>query len=309
MPPTSCPNSRPNSGPLPAPPRVGKALACIALCLWFAAGGAAATACTLWGAAGDRVRGGGVLVVKNRDWKPDHQQTLKLVEPGDGYKYLGLFAPGGVRAGVNEKGLVVLSATAGSIPRKARQSLPRERGLNAKLLKHCATVDEALASTAWLRGPRILLLADPAQMAVLEIGPKGEVAFRRCANGALWASNHYQEPKLAPYNPAPGSRRLASSRAREKRIRLELSGERQYSLADFIKLSRDTTGGPNLALWRTGKTQKSTRTLSSFIVYLPPQGRGGVFVRLANPGRPQKERTLELEQVFAPGFHLPSWRP
>ena len=30
-------------------------------------------ACTLWAAAGDKVDGGGTLIVKNRDRVPDHQ--------------------------------------------------------------------------------------------------------------------------------------------------------------------------------------------------------------------------------------------
>lgn len=29
-------------------------------------------ACTLWGAAGNSVEGGGILITKNRDWIPDH---------------------------------------------------------------------------------------------------------------------------------------------------------------------------------------------------------------------------------------------
>jgi hypothetical protein len=34
-------------------------------------------ACTLWGAAGELVAGGGTLVAKNRDWPPDHRQDAE----------------------------------------------------------------------------------------------------------------------------------------------------------------------------------------------------------------------------------------
>jgi len=55
-------------------------------------------------------------VVKNRDWWPDHRHEIKRVTPKPGFRYYGLFATGndepGLKAGVNEKGLVVVSATA-----------------------------------------------------------------------------------------------------------------------------------------------------------------------------------------------------
>jgi hypothetical protein len=82
----------------------------------FWIGSRAAESCTLWAAVGEATRGGGSLVVKNRDWRPDHRQEIKRVTPKQGFRYFGLFATGndepGLKAGVNEKGLVVVSATA-----------------------------------------------------------------------------------------------------------------------------------------------------------------------------------------------------
>lgn len=42
-------------------------------------------ACTLYGAAGGNVEGGGTILAKNRDWKPDHTQLLRIVKPSRGY--------------------------------------------------------------------------------------------------------------------------------------------------------------------------------------------------------------------------------
>ena len=76
-------------------------------------------ACTLFAANGSVVDDGGTLLVKNRDWEPNQHQVIKFVPAKDGYSYFGLYAegtPAGMKAGINEKGLVVISATAGSIP-------------------------------------------------------------------------------------------------------------------------------------------------------------------------------------------------
>jgi hypothetical protein len=79
-------------------------------------GSRAAESCTLWAAVREATRDGGSLVAKNRDWRPDHRQEVKRVTPKQGFRYYGLFATGneepGLKAGVNEKGLVVVSATA-----------------------------------------------------------------------------------------------------------------------------------------------------------------------------------------------------
>ncbi len=74
-------------------------------------------ACTLWGAAGSDASGG-TIISKNRDWAPDHTQVLKLRRSTKGYSHFGLYAVGGtepgIKAGVNEKGLTVITASASS---------------------------------------------------------------------------------------------------------------------------------------------------------------------------------------------------
>ena len=46
--------------------------------------GSRAESCTLWAAVGEAARAGGSLVVKNRDWRPDHRQEIKRVTPKQG---------------------------------------------------------------------------------------------------------------------------------------------------------------------------------------------------------------------------------
>ena len=86
-------------------------------------------ACTLFAANGSVVDDGGTLIVKNRDWEPNQHQVIKFVPSKDGYSYFGLYAEGtaaGMKAGINEKGLTVVSATAGSIPSKERKNMPNK---------------------------------------------------------------------------------------------------------------------------------------------------------------------------------------
>jgi len=269
---------------------------CAFLCglgLWLTDGGA--WACTLFGVSGGDVSGGGTLLVKNRDWKPDHTQEVTVVVPESGWRFVGLFARGGaapgLRAGVNQAGLTVVSATAGSLPEEERQGEAGSKGILRRLLTECDSVAQALSRTELFAQarPGMYLLADRTEVARLEIGPAGRYAFDRTRQGALFQTNHYLLPALAEANVHIG----ASSQARAARIQ-ELLGQTQRpaTLDALLALSRDAAGGPDLGIWRTGKTLESTRTLATFAVAMPPAGPGRLVVRLANPGQP--ERTVDL---------------
>ncbi|HWU41176.1 MAG TPA: C45 family autoproteolytic acyltransferase/hydrolase, partial [Candidatus Acidoferrum sp.] len=191
-------------------------------------------ACTLFAAAGKKVKGGGVLIAKNRDWRPDNSQSLRLVSPKTGYRYFGLFAEGndepGLKAGINEKGLVVVSATA-SIPKAAREAMPRTKNLLGKLLTCCTTVDEALQHREWFQGPRYLLLADRGKAASIEIGPAGKSQVAVTDRSVLYHTNHYVTPALQDQNP---NRIGQSSLERYRRVEDLLRQASQLDLEDFI---------------------------------------------------------------------------
>ena len=87
-------------------------------------------ACTLWGATGRAVEGGGTLIAKNRDWTPDHRQELTVMQEAGKYGFLALKAVGGaepgIKAGVNERGLVIVSATANQVTKAERKKFQQK---------------------------------------------------------------------------------------------------------------------------------------------------------------------------------------
>lgn len=253
---------------------------CCCLLIWLALSPALpAAACTLWAAAGERVAGGGVLIAKNRDWRDDCRQELRRYRPRHGFRCFGLYAKcrrtRGLMAGVNEKGLVVVSATA-PYPRAERLAGPRTRGLNRKLLMSCAGVEQVLSRHDLLRGPRILLLADPSRIALVEIAKQGLMAVRVLRHGVLMATNHYGLPFTRRLNPHLLS---PSSLARRWRIAALLRRPGRFSLADFLAISRDRNQGRPGALWREPDWPGATRTLASWVVRLKPGGNLELVVR------------------------------
>ena len=267
--------------------------------LLLAAPASGLEACTLWAAAGEAVRGGGTLIAKNRDWLPNHQQTLRTVMPVRGYRYFGLFAEGndrpGLKAGINEKGLTVVSATAGSLPRGEREEPGRTRGLLVRLLRECDGVAAALARPELFRGPRHLLLADAGTIAAVEIGPEGAHAVRTRQNGTLAQTNHYRDAALLAFNRRIGR----SSDRRLGRIEALLrAGHGPWTPEGFAALSDDREGGPDNALWRTGGTPKRERTLAAWIVHTPPAGPASLIIRIANPGEPTILHRLRAADLF-----------
>ena len=116
---------------------------------------------------------GGTLVAKNRDWTPDHHQILALLRPPEGYRSLALRVLGsgepGVKAGVNEKGLVILSATANQVPSADRKKIQQKKELLSHLLTTCASVDDVLKKVELMRRPVFYLIGDRKELAMIEV--------------------------------------------------------------------------------------------------------------------------------------------
>lgn len=273
---------------------------CLALALALALMGAApAWACTLWAAVGLQVAGGGALAAKNRDWSPDSPGRLERVRPGEGHAYLALMARGskgvGVRAGVNQAGLAVMSAAAAAVPKALRgQGMP---GVIRRLLAGFSSVEAVLARQEIFDGlaPRFYLLADARQVAAVEIAPGGTVRIASTRNGVISHANHYLNPGFAAHNQRP----TPSSRARQLRVDALLAAlPRPLTLAGFEETSQDRGAGPDNSLWRAGSKPRGTRTLASFVVSLPPVGPPVAAVVLANPGQPERRIRLVLDHEF-----------
>ena len=262
-------------------------------------------ACTLWAAAGSKVKGEGTLIAKNRDWRPNCKQVLKLITPDKGFRYYGLFEEGneesGIKMGINEHGLVVISARA-IISKKERQSMSRTQGVNRLLLTSCATIEDALKRTDIFEGARFLLMADKKEIALAEIGITGGCVIDKTDNGVLYHTNHFVEPGLMVYSPDrfTGTRidRYIGSVERYEQIHELMHDKNRFEMRDFIEISQSQNGGPDRSIWRKGTTSQSIRTLSSWIVYQPRGGKPVLYIRIADPGEDIKERLISLPEIF-----------
>jgi isopenicillin-N N-acyltransferase-like protein len=256
-------------------------------------------ACTLWAANGIFADGGGTLIVKNRDWKPDQHQDIKFVSPKQGYSYFGLYAdgsPSGMKAGINEKGLVVVSATAGSIPSKERNAMPNKAGSLTKLLNECSSVEEALLRTDLFLGSKILMLADKKTIATVEIGPEGKFSIEQKENGYICHTNHYVMEDIADFNKNIGE----SSQKRYDRIcRLLDEGVMPYTLDEFLAFSNDQNDGPDNSIFRLGSSPAKTRTMAVWAVKLPLEGSPEVYIRILNPNENEKTARIIADDFFA----------
>jgi hypothetical protein len=258
-----------------------------------------ALACTLWAAVGSRAEGGGVIVAKNRDMPPKHSQELRLARPWEGFRYFGLYALNrdepGLKAGINEKGLVIVDAAASCIPKRERKQRPEVRHLNEKILAACADVDAVLRRQLMFLAPAYYLIADPRRAVILEVGLDGARSVKSLDQGVLTHTNHYLDQGLEENN----CRVKEGSRVRLERIR-ELIDRRPrvLTLTDFITMSEDRHDGPDNSIWRKGSTPKKVRTLASWIVQLPPNGPPSLYVKLANPGESPTTHRLKLDASF-----------
>jgi isopenicillin-N N-acyltransferase-like protein len=269
-----------------------------ALCLLLCAAAGDMKACTLWGEASQGA-GGGTIISKNRDWEPDHIQVLKMHRNAKGYAYFGLYAEGGetpgLKDGVNEKGLTVVTASASSLPKEMRNEQAGPHRVLGLLLSDYASCDEVLAKRDTLFPQcraEFLMISDRKKILVVETGLHGRYAIRIVENGPATHTNHYLEKSLDDFNVKTNS----SSTARLERITdLLQAGPASCNTMAFAAMSRDQHDGPNNSLWRTGK---GTRTLSSWIVETPPEGAPKLRVVLANPGEAETTNTFVLDRKF-----------
>ena len=261
-------------------------------------GAADVEACTLWGEAGEDASGG-TIISKNRDWEPDHTQVLKIHRHGKGYAYFGFYAEGGeklgLKDGVNEKGLTVVTASASSLPKQMRDEDRDKHGVLGRLLSDYATCDQVLADQKAIFPKcraEFLMISDRKKILMVETGLHGRYAIRTVENGPATHTNHYLDKSLDEFNVEIGS----SSAARLARITDLLKAHPvPCDTEAFAALSRDQHDGPNNSLWRTGKR---IRTLSSWIVETPAEGPSKLRVVLANPGEAETTNAFVLDEKF-----------
>jgi isopenicillin-N N-acyltransferase-like protein len=267
--------------------------------LWWVFSLQPSHACTLWGAAGNAVEGGGVLITKNRDWIPDHRQQLNIVRPKEGYASVVLAAVGGAepgsKAGVNEKGLVIVTATVNQVPTAERKRVDQKKGLTRHLLAHCASVEDVLKHIELFRRPVFYLVGDRREIAVIEVAPDGSRSITRSDSGTLHHTNHYCAIDPPGLKRKPG----ASSTNRSARIEELLKNpSRPYTADDFIRFSEDKTDGPDNSIWRTGSDPHKVRTVATWLVSIPASGSPWLYLKTADPGQAERVCRLTVDDAL-----------
>jgi isopenicillin-N N-acyltransferase like protein len=257
------------------------------------------TACTLWGATGARTKDGGTLIAKNRDKEPSQHGELRTVVR-KGHRFLGLYYTDvekrrSIAGGINDSGLCLLGASAGSVPREERNK--GGRGLSEHILTSFDSVDAVLKNQKMFAGthPVFYIIGDRSKIATVEVAPGGKFRVRSTDNGILCHTNHYLDEKLLRANDKIGT----SSLARLKRIQeLMTTHASPFTLEDFITFSEDRHDGPDRSIWRTGSTPDKERTLATWIASIPKNGSPALYVKLANTGEPERTYNLKLDSSF-----------
>jgi hypothetical protein len=156
--------------------------------------------CTTWAATGSVTADGNPMLIKNRDYLPDHLplQVVCDAAPDGGYHYLYVSSagsPGVFSAGMNETGLAVADTHVFSSD--LGPGLP-DFALMMRILEQHGTVSSAVD---YLRGvPRLgrnnLILADvEGHLAVFESG-NTHYGLLETWDGALVNTNHFATSKM-----------------------------------------------------------------------------------------------------------------
>lgn len=240
-------------------------------------------ACTGWATINSN---GDILITKNRDFIPSNE-FIEARHPKDKFSYLGLFAMNKknkkqLKAGINEKNLVITSLNASVLPRSEKHG--EDKGIMAKILSQYSTVQQIYNDKDILFSnahPEFYMLADKKNIAYVEIAPNHKFSFILKDKGILTHTNHYLDNNLLAYN----EKKYPSSHIRFTRIN-ELLDEKKdnFSLSDFKNFADDRLHSPNNSIWRTSADNYHERTVATWIVSIPHEGSSPyIYIKLAAP--------------------------
>jgi len=269
----------------------------LAVCVCFPF--SASRACTIFAATGDMVKNRGSIIAKNRDNLSYLYTALKFVRPENGLAFVGIFdvrADGYVTAGINEKGLTIVNASAVTVPIKKRHVATED--LTERLLTSFDSVRAVLFQRDLFQKshPALYIMGDATQIASVEVAPQGKVAFVVRENrGRLALTNHYTHRELRDAN----ERLSKGSVLRLRRVNyLMKSHGAPFTIDDFIAFSNDTNAGRQGALWREAHGYETTRTLAGWVVYVPTEGFPELYVKLVNSGESSSLKRMTLDGSF-----------
>jgi len=236
-------------------------------------------ACTLFGAIGSSVEGGGVLIGKTRDRVENLEQAFIEVSPKVGYRYRGISTKGKsvVTSGINEKGLVVVSAAASNFKKEGPITTV------GKILSKVSSVDGVIemVKRGEVQGPISYLVGDRSTIAIVEVIDGRQNAFLTRQDGLLSHTNQFILKETKPLNPKIG----VSSQTRLNRIEKVLR-DGPFTKDTFIAFTKDHANGPGInSICRhyEGGARSSERTLSAAVFYLPKEGAPEIWVALGQP--------------------------
>lgn len=232
--------------------------------------------CSVWAAAGGVTSDGQPVLVKNRDYRPDHRdlQCLASVKAAQGYAYMYLTSagsPGVFSSGMNARGLAVADTHVS--PTQIGPGMPRYSAM-MHILEACGRVEEAVDYLKGVRhvGDGTLVLADAdGDMAVFETGHHGS-GLIRSDDGFVVSSNHFRSPGLidawVDHSPVE---LLGSTRARYVKMSQALETARGEVDASWAKRLMATHGDALSALCRHVELDPKATTISTVI--FEPQAR------------------------------------
>lgn len=235
--------------------------------------------CTLFGAIGDSVDGGGVLIGKTRDRPNKLEQAFIEVSPSGGFRYRGIaaMATKRVTSGINEKGLVVVNAAASSLEKEDKITSV------GKILSRASAVDEviALVKKGEVQGPIFYLVGDIQKLALIEVIDDQRFAIQVKENGVLYHTNHFVLKGMEKFNRKIGT----SSQARLNRIGKLLS-DGSVTKDKFIAFAQDHFNGPgdnSICRHFEAGIRSRERTVSAAVYDLPKEAPPEIWVSLGQP--------------------------
>jgi hypothetical protein len=233
--------------------------------------------CSTWAAGPPITPDGSLLLVKNRDYRPDHLdlQCVAFAQPLTGYGYAYITSagtPGVFSSGMNEAGLAVADTHVNSLdvgPGVARYSLMMT------ILEEHGSVSSAvdfLLSVPHTGNGTLILLDKTGDMAVFEITHHTQ-AIIQPKNGFVISTNHYRSEQLKDKwedRSLPALR--GNSQGRSKRIEASLRGANGSVDAAWAQRLMSDHGDPLDAICRHPGLDPNSMTISS-VQYLPHAGR------------------------------------
>ncbi len=235
--------------------------------------------CTLFGTIGNSVEGGGVLIGKTRDRPESLEQVFIEVSPKGGYRYQGISTKGKttVTSGINEKGLVVVSASASNLEKEEKITTV------GKILARAYSVDGVIEMVKGgeVQGPVHYLVGDVHKIALFEVIDRKRNGILVKENGILYHTNHFILKEMKDLNPKIGT----SSKNRFDRIEF-LLGHGPFTKDRFIAFTKDhfkKAGNDSICRHFEAGTHSSERTVSAAVFYLTQNGSPEVWVALGQP--------------------------